>query len=54
MQTSNPCGCALCMREETWELEHGTCYRCVHSLPCQTADDTGRVCCTILDLLAEI
>jgi hypothetical protein len=42
------------MNEEEWELEHGTCYRCSHDIPCQVADETGRVCVTVLDLLAEI
>ena len=54
MQTSNPCQCDLCLKEERWELEHGTCYRCSHGIPCQVADDSGRVCATILDALAGI
>jgi len=45
------CCCELCMKEAVWNTEHGTCYRCVHQLPCQIADDNGRPCCTVLDLV---
>jgi len=46
------CGCDICQKEEAWEEKHGTCYRCVHNLPCQIADENDELCCTVLDLIA--
>jgi hypothetical protein len=50
----NACPCDLCKKELEWSLEYGTCYRCVHGLPCQIAVEDGQPCNTVLDVLAGI
>jgi len=47
------CECDLCVKERQWEEEHGTCYRCIHLLPCIVADENGHPCTTILDQIAK-
>jgi len=47
------CNCDLCLNEETWEREHGTCYRCSHDLPCSYADENDESCITVLDRITQ-